>query len=120
MVRKIIYAIPGFLLLLCFLLSCTRNFCTKETFYSIYQTRFHEKNLDDNFVKSDLEIKQKIFSTLCISNKIKKMLIVEYRNATQSFYSRGLLFTYDDSKTYYYRIKDGEVITGERSNGYVD
>ena len=101
-------------------MSCNRNYCKTESFFSIYQTRFEANKLGDDFVKNDLELKQKIFSTLCISRVIKKILIVEYGSATQSFFSRGLLFTYDDSKTYNYRIKDGKVIASKGSNDYFD
>jgi hypothetical protein len=118
MIRKITFSISSFLFLIVCSESCSRNYCTHETLYSIYQTRFKEQKSDGDFVKTDLEIKQKIFSALCISHDIKKMIIVEFANATQAFYSRGLLFTYDDSKTYYYNIKNGHVIAGKGNNGY--
>lgn len=110
----------GFLILLGILLSCNRKVCENDNFYSTYQTRFQNTQIAEGFVKSDLELKQEIFSTLCISNKIKKLLIVECQNATESFYSRGLLYSYDDSKTYYYRRRDGKVIAGKGNNGYSD
>jgi hypothetical protein len=120
MMRKIINAKSGFLIFIGFLLSCNRDSCKQENFYSIYQTRFEVSKLNDEFVKNDLEIKRKIFSTLCISNRLQKMLIIEWKSGTQSFYSRGLLFTYDDSKTYYFKMRDGEVIAGKGSDGNVD
>jgi hypothetical protein len=110
----------GFLFFLGLLLSCSRNVCKTETFYSIYQARFHDKELSNNFVKGDLDSKKKVFSTLCISKKINKMLIVEDRNATQLFFSRGLLFTYDDSTIYYYQMKEGKIKGGIGNNGYSD
>jgi hypothetical protein len=48
------------------------------------------------------------------------MLIVEDRNATQLFFSRGLLFTYDDSTIYYYQMKEGKIKAGMGNNGYND
>lgn len=116
--RLNIYITSFFLFLFVFTLSCSRSTCVHQTFYSIYQNRFQEEKFDENFVRGDSAIKKKIFSLLCISHQIKKMLIVEYGDETHSFYSQGLLFTYDDCKTYYYRIKNDKIVAGEGKNNF--
>jgi hypothetical protein len=118
MSRKIIYTSTYFLLLLV-TTSCSRNFC-KASFYIIYQTQFQSSELDDDFVKTDLRFKYEIFSSLCIPDNIDKMLIVEYQNATEAWYSRGLIYTYDDSKTYYFKIMNGKAVAGKGSGGNTD
>lgn len=117
--KRIFYAKYVFLIAIGTSLSCNRNFCKGENFYSVYQTRFDGNEFNNDFVKHDLDIKQKIFTEACLPSNLKKMLIVEYRGGTQSFYSKGLLFTYEDSKTYYFKILNGKVIAGKGYNGNV-
>ena len=117
--KRIFSAKYVFLIVVGISLSCNRKFCGNENFYSVYQTRFEGNGFNNDFVKHDLDIKQEIFSALCLSSKLKKVLIVEYRGGTQSYYSKGLLFTYDDSKTYYFKILNGKVIAGKGYNGNV-
>ncbi|MCB9059866.1 MAG: hypothetical protein H6627_14970 [Calditrichae bacterium] len=113
MKKEIFYPFTFGLVLFMTLTSCNRNFCEGETFYSVYRERFAEVKVSEDFVQNDSEIKKAIFSSLCLKSNIKKMLIVEWRNGLQSFFSRGLLFTYDDSSTYYFTTRKDKTITGK-------
>lgn len=101
-------------------LSCQSGYCDQRNFYRIYKTRFEDKKMEADFVVVDLELKKKIFLNLCFSDSIKKALIVEYRESTQSYYSRGLLFCYDNLKLYYFKIADNKVRVGNGLGGNLD
>jgi hypothetical protein len=120
MKRDICFVVPVFSIVLVTLLSCDRKLCANDNFYSVYGKRFEASSFNSDFVNSDLELKRKIFSELCIPSNVKRMLLVEYRDAAQGFYSQGLLFTYEDAKTYYFKVKDRGVIAGKGSTNNSD
>lgn len=96
--------------------SCNRKLCSSNSFYSVYENLYLGKDTSNNNIIEDLEIKKSVFSRLCIPNNYKKVLLVESQNSTNSFFSNGLIYVYDDSTTYYYELAKGKIKCGEGTN----
>jgi hypothetical protein len=91
--------------------SCSRKECTNGSFYNVYKEKYLGKDTSKNVdIVSDLRIKTIVFSKLCIGNSRKKVLMVESRASSKSFFSNGLIFIYDDSSTYNYKLQNQEIL----------